>query len=220
MKPNHHLKRLCAFIPIAGLIFAGIHSRSGLLNPLKTSPVEARTKVQSGRQREETSARIVRDYGKLPLLFEANRGQTDARVKYLARGDGYALFLTPNEAALRLRIADRGSRIVEADSCPTEITDPRTAILRMELINANPAARSTGRHKGGAKSNYLIGADPRRWIAGISNFNRVKFDEVWPGIDMVYYGNQRQLEYDFVVAPGARADRIKLSFDGAGEMKI
>jgi len=90
----------------------------------------------------------------------------------------------------------------------------------MKLINANPAARSTGLHKTGAKSNYLIGADPRRWLAGIPNFNRVKFDEVWPGIDMVYYGNQRQLEYDFVVAPGARADRIKLSFDGAGEMKI
>ncbi|MEE9533318.1 MAG: SBBP repeat-containing protein, partial [Acidimicrobiia bacterium] len=149
-----------------------------------------------------TKARIVEAYGKLPLSFEVNHGQTDGQVKYLARGRGYTLFLTPDEAMLVLSNQSK-----------------RTA-LRMQLVGANPHPKTVASDQLPGKSNYLIGNDPKKWRTNIPTYARVRYQDVYPGVDLVYYGNQRQLEYDLVVGPGADPKSITLAFNGAERLEI
>jgi Domain of unknown function DUF11/Beta-propeller repeat len=137
------------------------------------------------------------DLAQLPLSFEPNQGQTDPRVKFLARGAGYGVFLTADRAVLTLRSAARNSSIVS-----------------MQLAGANPAATTTGNSQLPGKSNYFIGNDPAKWHRGIPQFARVRYQSVYPGVDLLYYGNQGQLEYDFEVAPGADPGQIALRFQG------
>jgi len=146
----------------------------------------------------QRTARTVADL-KLPLSFEANHGQTDSQVKFLSRGNGYNLFLTATEAVIR---------------------NSQSAVLRMKLVNANPASEIEGLGELPGKSNYFIGSDPQQWRTGVTNYAKVKLREVYPGIDLVYYGHERQLEYDFILAPGADPKQIKLAFDGAERMRI
>jgi hypothetical protein len=147
-------------------------------------------------------------YGKLPLIFEANRGQTDAQVRFLSRGPGYTLFLTPNEAVFNLRA-----------SSPTE-SDPaavKFSALRMSLLDANPQPEIGGLDPLPSRINYYRGQDPQQWQIGVATYGKVQLQGVYPGIDLIYYGNQRQLEYDFVVAPGADPGQIRVKFAGLNE---
>ena len=151
-------------------------------------------------------ATVKADYGKLPLSFEPNLGQTDTRVKFLARGSGYGLFLTANEAVLRLR-NDSNAR--------------QSAGLRMKLEGANADPKVVGFEELPGKSNYFIGNDSRKWQTNIPTYARVKYEAIYPGVDLLYYGTQgRQLEYDFVVAAGADPRQIKLSFAGADKLEL
>jgi hypothetical protein len=138
-----------------------------------------------------------------PLFFEPNVGQTDSRVKFLARGVGYGLFLTADEAVLSLQ-----HHVAKGE--PTKST-----VVRMHLEGASSRACVQGAELLPGKSNYFIGNDPRKWHSGVSQFARVEYQHVYPGVDLVYYGNQRQLEYDFRVAPGADPNQIAMSFKGA-----
>src|SRR5439155_21467717 len=97
---------------------------------------------------------------------------------------------------------------------------PETALLRIQLVGADTAARAVGMEQLPTKVNYFLGNDPRRWRTDVAVFGKVRCQNVYPGIDLVYYGNQRQLEYDFVVAPGASAAQIALRFHGAEMMEI
>ena len=163
-------------------------------------------------------ARVEENYGKIPLNFEPNRGQTDTRVQFIARGQGYGLFLTPGEAVLSLEkpspaaskqpiLGKNGSRVAPPR--------PETSLLRMTLLGANLAAPVTGEDRLAGTSNYFMGQDAKRWATGVPNYGKVSYVGVYPGVDLVYYGNQRQLEYDFVVAPNANPSQIALNFTGA-----
>ena len=166
-------------------------------------------------------ATLVEAYGKLPLSFEANRGQTDGRVKFLSRGNGYTLFLTPAEAVLTL--SKSGSRATEGSPEATRRVKPdglNSAVLRMQLAGANPDPEIVGLGKLPGKSNYFVGNDPSKWRTSIPNYTRVKYEDVYPGVDLVFYGNQRQLEYDLVVAPGADTRAIRLDFQGMEKLEI
>ena len=143
------------------------------------------------------------DFGQLPLRFEPNQGQTDARVDFLARGAGYGLFLTPDQAVLTLRSTARSASVV-----------------RMELERANPAASATGANQLPGKSNYLIGNNPANWHRNIPQFAQVRYQNIYRGVDLVYYGNQGELEYDFEVAPGADPGQIALRFPGLGKASL
>ena len=132
----------------------------------------------------------------LPMRFEPNQGQTDPRVKFLARGAGYGVFLTPQQAVLTL-----GGRT-------------KSAVVRMQLADANPSAVVSGNAQLPGKSNYFIGNNPSKWHRDIPQFARVRYEGVYPGVDLVYYGNQGQLEYDFEVAPGADPKTIAFQFQG------
>jgi uncharacterized protein (TIGR03437 family) len=141
-------------------------------------------------------------YGQLPLSFEANRGQTDPRVKFFARGGHFNFFLTDAEAVMAWR--KRNSR----------------AALRMRWLGANLAARIEGLDQAMAKANYLTGADPARWVVNAPSYARVRYHDLYPGIDLVYYGAQGRLEYDLVVKPGADPSRLRLSVAGARSLRL
>jgi Bacterial Ig-like domain (group 3)/Beta-propeller repeat/Dockerin type I domain len=151
-------------------------------------------------------------YGQLPLSFEVNNGQTASQVQYLSHGSGYALFLTENSAVLSLTQPSASA----AGQTPTSTG----VALAMNLVGANPQAKASGLDEQSGKSNYFIGNDPSQWHANIANYGKVEYQGVYPGINLVYYGNQQQLEYDFVVAPGANPNRIQLNFQGANSISL
>jgi len=144
--------------------------------------------------------------GQLPLSFEPNQGQTDSQVRFLARGTGYGLFLAADEAVLKLRAGLRRGARRNAGVGP--------AIVRMKLSGANPNPVISGTDELEGKSNYIIGNDPSKWHRNVPHFARVRYREVYPGVDLVYYGKQGQLEYDFEIAPDADPAVVQLSFEG------
>ncbi|MCU1238012.1 MAG: hypothetical protein JWP63_5979 [Candidatus Solibacter sp.] len=144
------------------------------------------------------SQAAVKSPAQLPYAFEANHGQTDASVRYLARGRGYTLFLTGNEAVLRLH--DRS--------------------LRMSLIGARDASAIEPVGANGGKSNYFVGRDTGQWRRDVPLFDAVRYRGVYQGVDLLYHGHEGQLEYDFVVSPGARPADIGVRFQGAEKMRV
>ena len=138
----------------------------------------------------------------VPLSFEPNQGQTSSEVQFLSRGSGYALFLTPGEAVLNLERQQSAS----GTSVDT---------LRMSLIGASAGASAVGQARQAGVVSYFIGNNPKKWRTGIPTYGKVDYPQVYPGIDLVFYGNQRQLEYDFIVAPGADPNRIAWRIEGA-----
>src|SRR5438105_5136639 len=151
----------------------------------------------------KNAAALRMAYAQLPLSFEANAGQTDSQVRYLARGAGYTIFLTQNETVLSLQ--DR-----QGDG----------AVLRLKLAGAKVDSKIKASGQLSGKSNYFIGNDPKQWRTDVPLFSRVRYENVYPGIDVVYHGNQRQLEYAFVVAAGADPRAITLEFGGADRIDI
>lgn len=142
---------------------------------------------------------------KLPVRFEANRGQTAPEVRFMARGSGYNLFLTPTEAVLALY-----------EHKMTQATPP--AGVRLRLAHANPVPRVSGLDELPGISNYFLGNDPKEWRTSVPSFGKVRYEGVYPGVDLVYYGNHGQLEYDFVIAPGTDADVIRMNVRGVGNI--
>lgn len=156
------------------------------------------------------SSRIADSYRQLPLYFEQNEGQSDHEVAFFAHAPGYALFLTQQEAVFSL------TRMVQGGGNDGRIS----AVLRARLEGASSHATITGQGKLPGHSNYFLGSDPSQWHTDISQFASVRYDEIYPGIDLIYYGNHQQLEYDFVVRPGADPNVIQLSFQGADELRL
>jgi Carboxypeptidase regulatory-like domain/Beta-propeller repeat len=167
---------------------------------------------------EPTRLRANEAYGKLPLSFEANQGQTDTQVKFLSRGAGYNLFLTSTEAVLSLE-QSRGTGGARERGDRRSVSVPND-VLRMKMLGANPTPRIEGSDQLPGKSNYFIGNDPKNWRVNVSTFARVHYREVYPGVDVVYYGNQRKLETDFIVTPGTNPGVIALAFDGANKISV
>jgi hypothetical protein len=168
--------------------------------------------------------RVVSNYGKLPLSFEPNHGQTDSQVKFIARGAGYTLFLTPTEAVFSLQ-QKRAQQGVSPELAGAVLSPPKpdlqtTSVLRVQLVNADRNATVTGQNELPGRTNYFRGNDPSKWLTNVPAFATVQYANVLKGIDLVYYGNQGQLEYDFVVSPEADARLINLNFSGARNLRV
>ena len=147
---------------------------------------------------------------KLPMSFEVNQGQLAPEVQFTSRGSGYSLFLTPTEAVLALgRFEARGPHKAHG-----------TDVIRMRVSGANPAVQPAGVDRFPGIANYFLGNDPTKWRTRIPTYAKVRYNGIYPGIDLVYYGNQRQLEYDFIVAPGADEKAIRLQFAGAQRLNL
>src|SRR5216684_862777 len=166
--------------------------------------------------------RVSEAYGKLPLHFEANQGQTDSGVKFLSRGRGYTLFLTGRGEAVMLlgkpapkHDALEPAALLHAAAKPQPEPARPAAVVRMNLIGASTSPRVEGVEESPGKANYFIGNDPKMWRTNVPMYAKVKVHGVYPGVDLVYYGNQRKLEYDFIVAPGADPGSITMVVEGA-----
>ncbi len=151
----------------------------------------------------------------LPLSFEQNVGQLDDRAKFTARGTGYNLFLTATGAFLQL--LKNNSRSNRESGVRSEIS---AALLGLKLQGANANALARGVDELPGRRNYFIGNDASRWRTGVPTFRAVRYEEIYPGISLTYYGNQRQLEYDFAIAPGADPSTIRLTFDAGVRPRI
>ena len=175
--------------------------------------------ISSPRIRIAERDKIAEAYGKLPLSFQPNVGQTAPQVKYLTHGEGYELFLTPTEAVLGLHNSARAA----TGSVVAHVPRSRTlenAVIRLKFDQANPAPQIDGLDRLHGRSDYFAGDDPRNWHTGVPSFSRIKYQNLYPGIDAAFHGNGRKLEYDFTVAPGANADAIAISISGARKLAV
>jgi FG-GAP-like repeat/Bacterial Ig-like domain (group 3)/Beta-propeller repeat/NHL repeat/FG-GAP repeat len=186
-----------------------------------------------------TKPAVAPNFGNLPLSFTANQGHADKGVNFLAKGQGYGLYLTANEAVLALsKPAPRGGRTNMQELAHLRMLRPflnaaqrrrlaelsagrpGTDILRMELKGANRQAQVSGSDELPGTTNYFLGNDPTRWRTRVPTFAKVHYTGVYPGVDLIYYGNQRRLEYDFVVAPHADPRQVELHFSGAQQLQL
>jgi len=147
---------------------------------------------------------------RMPVRFEANQGQAASKVDFLARGPGYTVSLGRDGAVLALRSKDPRTAGVAGSA----------AVVGMHVVGGNPRPEVTGTDRLAGSTNYLNGSDRRDWHTDVPSFARVRYAGVYPGVDMVFHGSQRELEYDFVVAPGADPSKIALGFRGSERLSI
>ena len=169
----------------------------------------------------DARSRMSASYGKLPISFEVNQGQTDGVVQFLARGAGYTLFLTPGEAVLSLHAPQAKAA---QPGRPTDVRAPGgkveptllSSTVRLQLVGADTKAEAAGVDALPGKSNYFVGSDPAKWHTDVPTYAKVRYSNVYPGIDLMYYGNQQgRLEHDFVVSPGADPNAIAIALRGS-----
>ena len=158
--------------------------------------------------RPQMARRPASNHVRLPLAFEVSGAETDDQADFIVRGQGYTLLLTSTGATMRLRSEDRMSQQAGGGG------------LQMRLIGSNPKARAVALERLPGTVNYFLGNDPAKWRTGVPLFGRVKYGQVYAGVDLVYYGNEQRLEYDFVVAPNADPGVIRLQFDGADSLDL
>ncbi len=164
-------------------------------------------------------------YAQLPMGFEENRGQAARDVKFVSHGTGYALSLAPQEvdiAVLRRRAitASPLHRPAALRALREARKAMKTTVIRMQLQGANPAPAIATNEPLPGRSNYFIGSNRDKWVTDVPSYGRVKYSGIYPGVDLEFYGNQRNLEYDFTVAPGADPKVISLKIDGAQNLAI
>jgi len=180
----------------------GLQARSGFLNRELAKESSEKRSARAVKPDKEAAKRVQSAYSGMPLRFERDAGRADA--DFVARGVGYSLDLAKGEA----RLAIGGA------------ADGRRTAVTMRLLGASPAAEGQGRRILPGLTNYVVGNNPRGWRMGVRSYGEVAYRGVFPGVDVVYYGNQRQLEFDFIVAPGASHRAIALAFDGSTDLNV
>jgi Beta-propeller repeat len=248
---GNHMLRLRKFVPwlcgvlalasLSPAVSTAVYNRIGRS---KDSQVPESASVTNTKQTKTDQPNG--DYGKLPIYFEPNVGQTDSEVKFIVRSSGATTFLTATEAVFSLPVAkgrfpiqggddeQTGSdmdfglkafdpaklRRMPAGQNPQSPVASRQSAITMRLVGANRNAQIEGVDRLPGISNYFIGNDPKSWHTNIPHFAKVRYRDVYPGIDLVYYGSGRSLEYDLVVEPGGDPKRIELAFEGADEIQL
>jgi hypothetical protein len=158
-----------------------------------------------------TKPSAAQHYGDLPLAFEPNRGQAAAPIQFLSHSTGQLVLLERNQAVLRV-----ATRPLQKDA--KNPGGSRSDELKIRFANANPAAEIVPLDVQPGKSNYFSGNDPAKWRTNIENYSQVRYQSLYPGVDLLFYGNQRMLEHDFIVQPGA--DYRSIALDITGSRKI
>jgi hypothetical protein len=218
MSLGRTLRRATSLVILGILMqFAGALTDGGLR--AQTAPKAAAGSDASAQEKQKIAANAI----KMPLFFEANEGQTDPSVRFLTRSGGYTMFLTPTETVL----VEGKNGIVSGDKFGKGLTafradakNSKQSVLRMELLGANSTPQFQGLQELPGKVNYLIGKDEAAWHTNVALFSEVRVAKVYPGVDLLFHGDQRQLEYDFVVAPGAEPGRIGFRIRGAKKIEI
>jgi hypothetical protein len=201
---------LCLFLHLSSALAQESPSTQANVSPTGNS------KISTAEKQKIAAAAI-----NLPIFFEANQGQTDPSVQFLTRGQGYTLLLTPTETVF----AESKTRVSPGRQGFSSVLDSKPAsmahtVVRMQLVGANLAPAMTGLSELPGKINYLIGNDPSQWHTGVPLYSNVRTEQVYPGVDLLFHGDQKQLEYDFVVAPGADPSKIAFRIHGAARIEI
>ena len=210
-------------IAVVGLAALGVAGTGGRSMHTRMATANPSTAAQPAL-RAEKSARFRASTETLPLAFEANQGQTDPQVKYLARGSGYTVFLTANDTVFALHSSSQAAATgISHNRGPAGITQPepakdRTAAIHMRLVGGNPDSHITARSELPGRSNYFIGNDRSQWHTNVPQYARISYHEAYPGVNLAFYGVQKQLEFDFIVAPGASPAAIRLGVSGANRI--
>lgn len=220
----------CAALTVCTVLFAThirSHKQGAIMLPLTSSRAQAHAR-----------GRAAAAFALLPLSFEPNQGQADPAVRFLARGNGYALLLTRDEAVMTLdeepgrqaasaflqRLAPqqraRFERTKYFKLSPRFASFRRTESVRILLKGANPNAAVEALERLPGTSSYFVGQNPRSWRTGIPTYAKVKYEQVYPGVDLVYYGSRQSPEFDFVLAPGANPKSIDLLIDAKGSLHV
>ena len=230
-KLRHLIVALSVFTLVASIALPlNFHLRSGAQDLARQSPPSSASaqpdtvSSQTSLVDKATRTRINDAYVKLPLRFEANQGQTDQPVKYISRGPGYSLFLTSGEAVLALsrhvRLEGKQPNLLSRRDRSTPTSSTEQAAISMRFLGSDSAAEVKGEQELPCRVNYFKGNDPAKWRTDVPTYSRVKYKGVYPGVDLIYYGNQQQLEYDFVVSAGADPRQIRFAFEGADKPEI
>ena len=209
---------LLATIAIAVAGGRRLHSRTAIAQHA-AAPIQAPA-LNPEQSATGRASKVRASLKTLPLAFEANQGQTDPQVKYMARANGYTIFLTANDAVFALHsssqaAASRGTRTSGLAGTKPLPNNDRTAAIHMHLVGGNPQSQLLAGNELPGRSNYFIGNDPSHWHANVAQYSRISYRDAYPGINMAFYGVQKQVEFDFIVAPGASAAPIKLAVTGA-----
>ena len=211
-------------VAAATLIAVG-PAKSGLR---RSNPASATAMSQLQSVTPAEHARINATYAALPLAFEANQGQVDPQVKYLARGNGYKLYLASSEAIFTVHKQGGDSEVrrmtMDRTSAESKVksmlrrraqqnSKGAVAAVHMHMLGANPEARLAAEDPQSAKVNYFIGRDPSKWHSDIPLFGQVSYRNLYPGIDLAFHGSGKQLEFDYPVSPGAdrKSNRFRIS---------
>lgn len=202
-------------VAIAALAIAGFTAGSPAPPP-QAKPVPRLATLASSTQTPSIRAGM----GSLPLAFEANQGQTDPQVKYLARANGYTLFLTDIDAVFTLHSGAPANsaashELEHAAKTAKKMSSQADSVMRLHLVGGTAHAKVEGQTPLPGKSNYFIGNDSSQWHTNVAQYARIAYENVYPGVNLAFYGMQRQMEFDFIVAPGANAARIQLGASGA-----
>jgi hypothetical protein len=207
---------LPSFLPL-GLLAAG-----GLLSVLSGGPTPARSGPGAALRPADAAVRrrVARAIQAQPLAFEAHPGRREGETRFLSRGAGYSLLISSSEAALSL--SGTGTPRKSRSRLPGTAPAPpeRGETVRMKLVGSRTRPRVRGERKLPECVNYFIGNDPGRWRTHVVTYAAVRQEGIYPGVDLVYYGNQRQVEYDFVVKPGADPSQIRLAYTGVEELRL
>ena len=221
--PSLHFRRVvlvgvvCLLATLSGVVFVAADNDVNL--PTVVSSSSAITALGA-----PDKTRIAEKFGELPLSFEINKGQVDQSVKFLSHGPGYDLFLTATEAVLRvqkpraLQVEKLKDQALAKTVAGTDVREG--TVLRLKMLGANATPQAEGQEELPGRVNYFIGNDQSKWRRNIPTYRRAYFKDVYPGIDVVYYGKQRELEYDFVVAPGANPKLIRFAVEGADQIRL
>ncbi len=191
--------------------------------------------IAPGVRNDATRERLIKAFDKMPLRFEENREASPNDAKFVARVGGADFGIKPTEVVTRLQTEEQSLRTLQpaiasparAEGRPEKDTQPyssrprrKSVLLRMQLVGANRRARVSGESQLATRTNYFIGNDPRLWRTHVPNYERVRVDQIYRGVDVVYYGSGQQLEYDLNVAPGADYRKIRLRFAGAQSIYV
>jgi hypothetical protein len=181
-----------SILAVLVLMFAAIARVTAAPPPAKASTGAAQAAAKT------STAAAQQKMAKLPLVFEPNAGQTDSQVQFLARSTGYSVFLTgPNKAVFGF---------------PTN--GKAEDVLSLNLVGANGSAKPEALEKASGVSNYYVGKDRSKWLEKIPNYAKIRYDGIYPGVNVIYQGDQRKFRYDFEVQPGADPGAIRIAYSG------
>jgi hypothetical protein len=227
-----------ALAACVAMLSGGIIPSSWASDSLSKPPIGAGTANVSS-----TSGRAGLSFGRLPVTFEENLGQADSGIRFISRAQDHSVLIGRGEATIIVRGNKSGATLAvnrparkwnltaglpeiqakPARSGETYSTGSKEAVVRTKLVGAAASPRFQGLEPAQGKINYFVGQNPATWRTGIPTYARVKESGVYPGVDLVYHGaeaNPSQLEYDFVIAPGANPGAINMSFEGASGLRL